>query len=154
MKYSFFVVALLSIAFVSCDKKDGDDDGGGTTKTQLLTSAAWKYDNAGADNDRNGTIDLSFDSSIDPCLKDNQLTFSASGVGTVTEGANVCAGAAASTAITWSFASGETLLNLSGGGLFSGQFKLLALSNTALSLAKDTTVPFLGTVQLVLNLKH
>jgi hypothetical protein len=151
MKSNYLFAVLLTVAFTSCDKKDKTDE---ETKTETLTSSSWKYDTAGADSDRNGTIDVSFDSSIDPCLKDNTITFSANGTGIVTEGTNVCPGAAASTAITWSFASNETMMNISGGGLFSGQFKLLNLSSTTLSLAKDTTVAPFGTLQLIVNFKH
>lgn len=152
MKSNYLFVALLSLLFISCDKK-GNDDNSGQTKTQLITASSWKYDKAGADNDRNGTIDLSFDSSIDPCLKDNSISFSANGTGTVSENAVVCSGAAANTAITWSFANNETVLNLSGGGLFSGQFKVLKLDASQLHIAKDTVYMGFST-SLLLQLKH
>ena len=152
MKSNYLFAALLSIAFISCDKKD-DDKAEGETKTQLITSSAWKYDNAGADNDRNGTIDLSLNSSIDACLKDNMITFSANGTANINESTIVCTGASPNTTVNWSFANNETILNLSGGGLFSGQFKVLKLDGSQLHIAKDTVYMGFST-SLVMQLKH
>jgi hypothetical protein len=153
MKSNYLFGVLLSVLFVSCDKKDNDD---APTKTELMTSSSWKYENAGLDTDRNGTIEISADGNVPACLKDNLISFSANGTGTVAESTNVCPGAAASTAITWSFSNNEQNLTLGGGGIagISGTFKLLALNTTTLSLGRDTTVPLFGTVQLIINLKH
>lgn len=153
MKSTYLFAVLFSVAFVSCDKKDDDKE---TSKTELITSTSWKYENAGIDNDRNGTIELNVDSQIPTCLKDNVITFAVGGTGTVAESTNVCPGAAASTAITWSFSNNEQTLTLGGGGIagISGSFKLLALNTTTLSLGRDTTVPVFGNVQLIINLKH
>jgi hypothetical protein len=155
MKYLFicFYSCLLAIG---CNQKDASPPA--PTKTEVITQASWKYDNAGIDGDRNGTIDFPPPAGIlVPCLTDNTLTLSANGTGTVDEGATKCAASDPQTAaLNWSFADNETALQISGGNVLgiTGKFKILELSATKLSLSKDTTVPVLGTVALIAVLKH
>jgi len=139
------------IALLSC-KKSSDTP----TKSQELTSSDWKYDSGGI-SDANGNIivDFSTTGTIPSCSLDNTIHFDANGTGTVYENANICPGAQASTAFTWSFSSNETVLNLSVGAIagIGGNFGIKELSATKLSLLKDTT--YMGTqVKAVVNLKH
>jgi hypothetical protein len=155
MKNTLILLAC-SIFLFSCEKDD-DDTPAEPTKTELMTKASWKYDNAGVDADRNGTIDFPAGTMLQACLTDNILTLSANGTGNVDEGPTKCDAAQPQTsALTWNFTSNETMINLSGGGIvgISGQAKILALSSTALSLSKDTTIAPLGNVALIVNLKH
>jgi hypothetical protein len=125
------------------------------TKTTQITAASWKYDNAGVDADRNGTIDSPLPVALPACLRDNTLTLSTNGTGTVDEGASKCDPAAPQTTpATWSFANNQTVLNLGGSGIgVSGQLKIIELSATNLTLSKDTTV--IGfPVAIIVQLKH
>lgn len=146
-----FLILACCISLLSC-KKSSDTP----AKSQELTSSDWKYDSGGI-SDANGNIivDFSTTGTIPSCSLDNTIHFDANGTGTVYENANVCPGAPASTAFTWSFSSNETVLNLSVGAIagIGGNFGIKELSATKLSLLKDTT--YMGTqVKAVVNLKH
>lgn len=158
MKSSLFVVALTALVFSGCDKDDDDDQNNGNQNTTLLTQQTWRFDNAGFDADKNGTIELPLPAgTLQPCLTDNTATFTANGTGTIDEGPTKCDPALPQTTpFNWSFANGETMLNLSGSvipGTNGGQFKINTLSSTQLSLSKDTVL--LGqSIALVANFKH
>jgi hypothetical protein len=150
----YILTMAVCFAFLSCDKDSPDDDG--ATKTELITSSAWKFEDAGADPDKNGSIDISLASQLPACLTDNTLTLSAGGSGTVDEGAAKCdPSVPQSTPVTWSFAGNETLLNIGGGGLLgiTGQFKIVTLTSANLALSKDTTLQGLQS-SFVIRLKH
>jgi hypothetical protein len=157
MKFFFCALGCL-LLFGSC-KKDKKQE---PTKTDLITSSSWKYESGGIDQDRNGTVDFTFESTglLQPCILDNTGTFHADGTGVADEGATKCnASAPQTTPFTWSFASNETLINVNGQALFGlgGQFKVVELTSTRLELSKDTLVNFGGvplTVSLIANLKH
>ncbi len=140
--------------FLSC-KKDSSDSTG-ASKTELITKSSWKYDDAGADLDKNGGIDISATSQLQPCQTDNTLTLNSTGTGTVDEGATKCdAATPQSLPVTWNFSNNESSLVLGGGGLLgiSGQFKIVTLTETALAFSKDTT--YLGApVSFLIKLKH
>jgi len=156
MKYTFLLI--VSISFLAC-KKDSDSKESG--KTQMLSSADWKYDNGGI-GDASGNIILDFTAAgipIPTCTLDNSIRFNANGNGTVSENADVCSGVPATTPFTWSFSSNETVLNISAGAIagIGGSFKIKELTDTKLTLLKDTTASILGTttaVTAVVNLKH
>jgi len=152
MKYTLLISALC-FSILSCDK----DSNSSINKTQQLTSADWKYENGGI-GDANGNIliDFSTTGTIPPCSIDNTIRFNSNNSGTVSENANVCANAPATTAFTWSFLNNETVLNVSAGAVagIGGSFRIRELSDTRLSLLKDTTVSGFGSVTAVVNLKH
>ena len=153
MKYAILTIAVC-FAFASCSKDSSENNG--PTKTELLTKSSWKYEDAGADADKNGTIDLSITSSIPTCVIDNFLTLSANGSGVVDEGAAKCdVNDPQTTAVTWSFANNESSLNLGGGGIIgvTGQFKIITLNESTLSLSKDTVYQGFPT-SMVIKLKH
>jgi hypothetical protein len=148
--------ALLVLLAASCSEKETDPPGN-ETKTQLITASAWKYDNGGVDANKDGTIDFSITSQLQTCQTDNTLTLTGNGTGTVSEGATKCdPSAPQNVPITWNFSSNETNVNLNGGGIagLSGQFKLITLNTTTLTLSKDTTLAPFGAIALVLQLKH
>ena len=151
MKYTLFLLVLFFFA-TSCKK----DSNSSTSKTDQITSADWKYDNGGI-GDANGNIIINFSTigTIPTCSLDNTIHFSSNGTGSVSEGANVCSGAPATTSFTWNFSSNETVLNLSGGAVagIGGSFKIKTLSSTQLSLLKDTT--YMGSsATVIVDLKH
>jgi hypothetical protein len=151
MKYTSFIFATCFL-ILSCKK----DSSSSTGKTEQITSADWKYDNGGI-GDANGNILIDFNTtgSIPSCSLDNTIHFNSNGSGTVSENANVCSGAPATTSFTWSFSNNETVLSVSGGAIagIGGGFKIKTLSSTQLSLLKDTT--YMGSlVTAIVNLKH
>ena len=156
---SFIGIVLPVLLFTGCQKKS-DPDPNQTTKTDLLSKSTWKYENAGIDQDKNGTIDLAI-STIAPgviltCQTDNILTFKSNNSGTVDEGATKCnTGDATTTSFNWNFADNETALNISNNvfSIMNGKSKIVTLSETALTLSRDTTV-FNSNVALVVTLKH
>src|SRR4051794_40010009 len=89
MKQGILLTAL-ALGFVSCDKND--DPPQGPSKTDMVTSAAWKYDNGGADSNGDGTIDFTFEQTgvVQPCRLDNTALFKADGTGVTDEGATKC----------------------------------------------------------------
>jgi hypothetical protein len=151
MKYTSFIFATCFL-ILSCKK----DSSSSTGKTEQITSADWKYDNGGI-GDANGNILIDFNTtgSIPSCSLDNTIHFNSNGSGTVSENANVCSGAPATTSFTWSFSNNETVLSVPGGAIagIGGGFKIKTLSSTQLSLLKDTT--YMGSsVTAIVNLKH
>ncbi len=151
MKNTLLIMALAMITFSACDKEDEP------TKSEDATRSSWRYDNAGLDGDKNGTIDQSITAQLQPCMKDNILTLSANGTGVVDEGATKCdANAAQTTAVTWNFTDNETSMYLSGTGItgISGKFKIITLNRDNLVLSKDTTMQTFGSTTVVVSLKH
>ncbi|MBL7725279.1 MAG: hypothetical protein JNK27_14120 [Chitinophagaceae bacterium] len=132
--FLFAITVLISAAVVSgCDK---NDDPPAKTKSELLVQASWKFQSASA----SGT-DITNNAAI-TCIKDDVVTFTAAGGGTVTEGAIVCSPTTAGN-FTWNFQDSETKLMMSA-GLFpagSGLFTIVTLNETTLTLSQDVTIP-------------
>ncbi len=153
MKYAYLL--LLSAFILSCGKDEPTPEAA-ETKTEILTKASWKYESAFVDANRDGTTDFPIPPGFfDECVLDNTITFAANGTGTVSEGANVCAGLPATTNISWNFADGEKALVIGNGSIagVGGKLKIVELSANRLTLSKDTVS--LGTnVAVVVNLKH
>ena len=159
----FLFTALAAMAlFAACKKSNDDDDTPAVTNTTRLTTQAWVYKSAGLDMDRNGTIDQDLPpGALTPCRLDNQYVFAAGGTGTMNEGATKCNTTdPQTTPFTWAFANNETSMDLSGAALFGlgGRFTVRALSDTLLSIARDSTISFPPlpptTVSILINLKH
>jgi hypothetical protein len=156
MKY--FTLAIASCVVFSYCSKDDNNNTNQPSKTDLLTSASWKYDSGGVDLDKNGTVDLSFETTgaVPACLLDNVVTFKTDGSGVNDEGTTKCDPALPQTSpFAWAFANSESAINISGSGFAgaTGQFKIKELSSTKLSLSKDTTISNYPAAILV-NLKH
>jgi len=157
MKNRILMLAISGVALMGCEKDD-DDNNQQSEKTNLLVQQSWKFESAGIDMDKNGSVDAQLPpGTLETCLTDNTITFATNGTGTVAEGATKCDPAVPdNTPFTWSFASNETQINITGSviaGTDGGQFKIVNLTNTQLSLSKDTT--YMGVpVALVANLTH
>lgn len=157
MRTKLFILSFFSFVFFSCDKDDSSSPGTTTSNTTILTQQSWTFNNAGLDPNKDGTIDQDISTQVPACLKDNSVSFASNGNGTVDEGATKCNAADPQTLpFTWNFASNETLININGNAIAGkgGQYKIVALSSTQLSLSKDTTVPIIGATTFVVNLRH
>jgi hypothetical protein len=135
--------------FSSCNKST-DPPPAPKTKTQLLAQGTWKFKSATA----SGT-DIS--SSLQTCQKDNVLTFTTAGTGTVDEGLTKCNVADPQTSpLTWNFASNETILHVST-TLFSGtgnDFTLISLTETELVVSIGYAPPVGPILLIVITFQH
>jgi hypothetical protein len=144
MKRINFTISVLLVAtlfFSACKKSSSHPK----TNTDFLTQASWKFDNAKA-----GGADVS--SSLQTCQKDNVLTFSTNGTGSLDEGATKCTSTDPQTnPFDWNFASNETVLHVStvlfAGG--SSDFTIVTLNDTQLVLSQ-----FISSVPVVVSFKH
>ena len=156
---SFIGILLFSQVFTSC-QKESDPAPAQATKTDLISRSPWKYDNAGLDQNKDGSIDMPLSTlapgAILSCQTDNILTFKPNNAGTVDEGATKCNAADATTTnFNWNFADNETNLTISNNifSIMNGKSKIVALTETAFSLSRDTLI-FGNNVALVVTLKH
>lgn len=155
--YALLLFLIGTIAF-SCQKDDDDDPDAGKSKTELITSATWRYDTIRLDVNKDGTPDTELPPDyIETCVTDNTLTFHSGGHGVHDEGATKCDGAdPQSTDFTWEFKNNEQILSspdpIFGG--FSGDTKITVLSSSKLQLQREMSVPVIGSVNIVLDLKH
>lgn len=152
MRNKIFILFVFLLSLFACKKNDSAV----TSKTTFLAQQSWKFENAGADPDKNGTIDLNLNSQIPSCITDNTLSFSTNGSGVSDEGATKCsAGSPQTSPFSWTFTSNETMINITGSAIAgtSGQFKILTLNNTSLSLSKDTVFAGIQSAFIV-TMKH
>jgi hypothetical protein len=154
MKKALIAACLLLIAapFISCKKGNN-----APTKTELLAKAAWKYDNAGLDMNRDGTADAPVPPGfLQACDLDNTITFNSDGTGIVDEGGTKCNGTNPQTApFTWSFKDNEQVINFSNaifGGL-NGDVKAKTINDNQLELHKEINVSS-TIVNVIIFLKH
>ena len=158
MKTYALVLFLIGTVSVSCQKDNDGDLDDNKTKTELITASTWRFDQAQIDADKNGTPDGPVPAGfLEACVTDNTLTLKSDGTGTLDEGATRCDPAdPQSTSISWEFKDGETVLSSASpifGGM-SGDAKITALTATKLQLQKAMDVPVLGSVNIILDLKH
>jgi hypothetical protein len=161
MKYILSTVCLCFL--FACGKDDNNDPPKppAPTKTEMITSSSWKYESGGVDQDKNGTVDITFAATglLQPCTLDNTAMFNSGGTGTTDEGLTKCNVNAPQTApFAWTFANSENSLNIAGSVVgLGGQFTIQALSATKLTLSKDTTISFGGSpanIALIVSLQH
>lgn len=143
-------LCLLALPFTACKKSKSE------TRTELLAKAAWKYDNAGLDTDRNGIADAPVPAGfIQACDMDNTITFNTDGTGIADEGATKCNGSNPQTSpFTWAFKDGEQTINFSNavfGGL-NGDVKVKNITSSQLELHKEVNVGMV--VNVIVFLKH
>ena len=157
MRTRKFVLMLAVVALISCEK--GEDSKSGATKMELITKAAWKYDHAALDVNKDGQVDTDLPAGfVEACDKDNTLLFKANGSGIADEGPTKCdQGDDQSTNFTWSFENDEKNLVFEQ-SIFSGidgEVKILALSDTKLELLKEVPAgTFGGTINVIVRFKH
>ena len=141
MKKSLYTLsALLLLTFSACQKSGDDGMPNNPDKTQLITSSAWKYSNAGLDNDNNGTKDMDIPAGlVTSCDTDNTLTFKSDNTGIMNEGATKCTPTdPQSVNFTWNFTNNGNSMNVSTAffpGL-DGEAKIIELSSSKLTISK------------------
>lgn len=144
---------LLLVISVAC-KKEKD---AGQSNTDLITSASWKYENAGLDVNKDGFIDTSVPPGyVGDCDKDNTLTFKSDGTGTVDEGTTKCDPANPQTSpFTWMF-TGSNVIKFPTAVFtgISGDVTILKLTSTELDLSKEINIGGPTTVNVIVELKH
>lgn len=155
MKIFSSLLCLLTLwSIVNCTKKS-DPEPVQSTKTEHITSASWKVDDIGIDQNRDGVIEQSA-LAFFPCLADNTITFKKDNTGTTDEGAIKCNTTdPQNTNINWNFADNETNIQVSNSTLtlINGKSKVVVLDAVTLSLSKDTTIGgFPG--PYIVKLKH
>jgi hypothetical protein len=160
MKY--YVFALVSIGFLvyGCDKDDDDKGNSEKEKIALITSATWKYDTVGLDNNKDGKPDQALPPGfeIEKCETDNTITFKSDSTGILNEGATKCdAGDPQTTPFTWWLKENGSIL-YSPDPIFSGDlngdFKLGEVTTSRLRVIKEVSFPPFGTYTIVLDMKH
>jgi hypothetical protein len=135
IRWPFAILCLFTLG--ACEKEVDPPP----TNTQLLTQSSWKFQSAsaaGTDITNNPQFVASFG-----CIKDDVITFSSSGSGSITEGTNVCSPTTATSTMAWTFQTNETQLSMSH-GLFpggSGLFTIETLSETTLKVSQNITIP-------------
>jgi len=162
MKFASFqklqIAALFfGMIFTACGKKNPVSE---ITKTVLITTSTWKYDNAGIDINGDGTSDSPLPPTVlMACSTDNLINFKSDKTGTVDEGPTKCSTTAPQTMpFTWEFINNETELNFST-AIFTGvegPVKILELTATKFRFSKQVTLPggIPIPVTIVVSLKH
>jgi hypothetical protein len=152
---TLLLLTVVSVTFQHCKKEDQQPE---QTKTDLLTASAWVHESSGVDVDKNGTIELSLEAAgVPQCQLNNVLTFRNDNTAVADEGATKCNAAdPQTTQFNWQFADNETALTFSGNVFtqLNGKFAIRTLNATSLSMSKDTTMPGVGNVAVIVNLKH
>jgi hypothetical protein len=154
------IVAFFSLIILgSCQKEDSGGGNTPKTKTELLSTTSWKYNDAKIDTDNNGTGDIALPVGlVESCQTDNTITFASNGSGTVDEGGSKCDAAdPQSIPFTWNFTSNESVINFSSAVFVGvgGDFKIISLTETELVLSKSITVPTIPLpITVVVSFKH
>lgn len=144
------LVCLVAFSFSACKKSKSK------SRTDLITQSSWKYENAGLDVNRDGTVDAPIPGGfMQSCDLDNTITFNSNGTGVADEGATKCdPSSPQSSPFTWSFKDNEQTITLSNavfGGL-NGDIKVKTINENQLELHKE--VNMMTIVNVIVFLKH
>ena len=146
-------LVFLLILWVAC-KKSSSSTNSPSARMNFVTQSSWKFDTAGIDLDRNGTIDIG-DTTILSCYKDNTYLFNKDSTGTADEGATKCNSTDPQTyPFTWSFGnSNQSTIQSSADPRLASGINIYSVNDSKFVLYKDTTV--LGIqIWYVMSLKH
>jgi len=162
MKKWFLHPALILVTGSLCLNSCKKDDDKAKTNTEKITLAAWKYDKAEVDINKDGTGDFPVpESEIEPCEKDNLITFKANNTGTVDEGPTKCdASDPQSMPFIWTFKTDETVINFPTAIVtgVDGDVTIVSLTEASMVLKREVDVPVLispsGKANIILTLKH
>ena len=137
------ILLLSAVIFAGCKKESKKSN------LEYLTQALWKFDNAGFDNDKNGTIDV-VDQDIQDCQKDDIIDFNSDGTGSHDEGVTKCdPNHDQITAFAWLFKVNETQIEYDG-----KLFTILSLNDNQLKIYYDIDLGGGNTTRYLLISKH
>lgn len=159
MKLLSVLALLASLLTIGSCQKDDSSSTPPKTKSEIIASSSWKYNDAKIDSDGNGTGDVVLPAGVvEACQTDNTILFTTNGSGTVDEGPTKCDPVDPQTLpFTWSFTSNETIINFSSiifAGV-GGDFKIISLTETELILSKQLTIPgFPLPLTIVVSFRH
>jgi Lipocalin-like domain len=146
---------LLSFVFIVACKKDSD--AAGKSNTDLLSGAAWKFDNAKVDINNDGTGDVDVpDNVLATCIKDNLISFLKDKSGKISEGASKCTPTdPTERPFTWEFTNNEKTIKITNGSFFGlgDTIDIISLTDTELKAKLSITSAGVTTVVIVV-LKH
>ncbi|HUR09914.1 MAG TPA: hypothetical protein VM012_01010 [Flavitalea sp.] len=156
-KINFLLLTLFSISIFSCQKSD-DENKNTQGNLALISSAAWKYESAGLDVNKDGQMDTGLPVGfVMACDTDNTLTFKSDMTGVVDEGAVKCdPGNPQSTPFTWVFKNGESMIHFNQ-AIFTGvdgDVSIKGLTESKLELHKEINIGAPQTVNVIVKLKH
>lgn len=139
---------------VACKK---DKDSSSVSNTDLLSSSAWKFDNAKFDINNDGTGDFDVPANlIETCIKDNLISFLKDKSGKINEGASKCAPTdPTDRPFTWEFINSEKTIKITNGSFFglSDTIDIISLTATELKVKLSVTNAGVTTIVIVV-LKH
>lgn len=143
-------VCFLAFSFAACKKSKSK------SRTDLITQSSWKYQDAGLDVNRDGTVDAPIPAGfLQACDLDNTITFKSDGTGTADEGTLKCDPSSPQTStFTWTFKDNEQVITLSNalfGGL-NGEVKVKTINDSQLELHKEVNMTAI--VNVIVFLKH
>jgi hypothetical protein len=143
-------IGFVALSFSACKKSKSK------SRTDLITQSSWKYENAGLDINRDGTVDAPIPAGfLQACDLDNTITFKSDGTGTTDEGGSKCDPASPQTStFTWTFKDNEQVITLSNavfGGL-NGEVKVKTINDNQLELHKEVNMTAI--VNVIVFLKH
>jgi hypothetical protein len=141
--------------FCGCRKPDQP----ARSRTELITAAPWKFSQVGIDQNNDGIADIPLPSTfVSTCSTDNLYTFKADSTGILDEGPIICSSINPRVSpFTWYFLNNQTEINISANLLtiFTGPAKIVELSETRFSLAKDVGIHgYPSPLALVVTLVH
>lgn len=151
-KRLLFPTILAGFAFLTLSgcSKDNEDPAPQKTKTENISAASWKFQSATA----SGT-DISSNPQL-ACFVDNVITFNSNLTGSINEATVICSPSTAGP-FTWSFLTGETMLQLST-ALFPGgssTFIIVSLNETNMVLTQNVVIPPSTTaIAVTVTFKH
>src|ERR1700726_2193975 len=136
-----FLLALIVLTIWTACKKNSSSSNNTPSRITLVTQASWKFDSAGVDLDKNGTIDV-IDTTLQPCLKDNTYLFNKDSTGVADNGPTKCnASDPQTTPFTWSFSgTDQSVIKSDANPLLASGLNIFSLTSTKMVLYKDTTI--------------
>ena len=153
----FLAALFLLIIWTACHKSNSSSNTNTNTpsaRTVLLTKAAWKFDTAGADLNKDGTIEQG-DNTLQPCFKDNTYLFNTDSTGIADNGALKCNPSDPQTfPFTWNFSNaGDSVIKSNADPILANGINIFSITDTKIVLYKDTSV-FGQNFWYVISLKH
>jgi hypothetical protein len=151
-----FILILAAFAIISCEK--GEDSKTGATKMELITKAAWKYEHAALDVNKDGQVDTDLPAGyVEACDKDNTLLFKNDGTGVADQGPSKCDQSDPQTTnFNWAFENGEKNLVFEQ-SIFTnidGNVKINTLNDSRLELLKEVQIGPGQAVNVIVRFKH